>query len=166
MQPRLSLKGNKTSYAQIEKDMLAIVFGCTRFHEYILGLQNVDIETDHKPLEMILTKPLHQAPTRLQKMIMTVQKYPLSVKYRPGKELFIADTLSRAYLPEEASDICSEEFEVNVIHTLPISESKLEIFKEETAKDPSLQELKLTVENGWPESKSKTAPIISPYWNY
>ena len=98
-------------------------------------------------------------------MIMRVQKYPLAVKYCPGKELFIADTLSRAYLPEEANDVCPEEFEVNVIYTLPISEPKLETFKEETAKDPSLQELKCTVENGWPESKSYINPIITPYWN-
>ena len=109
------LTKSQQKYAPIEKEMLAIVFGCTKFHEYIFGLQNVEIETDHKPLKMILTKLLHQAPTRLQKMIMTIQKYPLSVKYRPGKELFIADTLSQAYLPEEASDICSEEFKVNVV---------------------------------------------------
>lgn len=99
-------------------------------------------------------------------MIMTIQKYPLSVKYRPEKELVIADTLSRAHLSEEASDICSQEFEVNIIQTLPISEAKLEAFKKETAKDPSLQELKRTVEKGRPESKSKAQPNISPYWNY
>ena len=102
------LTKSQQNYDQIEKEMLAIVFGCTKFHEYMFGLQNVEIETNHKPLEIILTKPLHQAPTRLQKMIMTIQKYPLSVKYRPGKELFIANTLSRAYLPEEASNICSQ----------------------------------------------------------
>ena len=146
--------------------MLAIVFGCTRFHEYIFGLQTIEIETDHKPLEMILKKPLHQAPTRLQKMIMAVQKYPIKVKYRPGKELLIADTLSRAHLPEEASDLCSEEFEINIICTLPISEMKLEKLKQETAKDPSLQELKHTVKKGWPDSKAETPPGTSPYWNY
>ena len=161
-----ALTKSQQNYAQIEKEMLAIVFTCTRFHEYIFGLCSIEVETDHKPLEMILTKPLHQAPTRLQKMIMTIQKYPITVKYRPGKELIIADTLSRAYLPEEASDICAEEFEVNIVYTLPISESKLETFKDETAKDPSLQELKTTVEKGWPESKSRVSHRISPYWNY
>ena len=93
-------------------------------------------------------------------MIMTIQKYPLSVKYRPEKELVIADTLSRAHLSEEASDICSQEFEANIIQT---SEAMLEAFKKETAKDPSLQELKRTVEKGRPESKSKAQPNISPY---
>ena len=155
-----ALTKSQQNYAQIEKEMLTIVFGCTKFHKYIFGLQNVEIETDHKPFEMILTKPLHQTTENDH------DNSPLSVKKWPGKELFIADILSRAYLPEEASDLWSEEFEVNMIHTLPISELKLATFKEETAKDPSLQELKRTVEKGWPESKLKIMPILSPYWNY
>ena len=76
-----ALTKSQQNYAQIEKEMLAIVFGCTRFHEYIYGMPQVEIETDHKPLEAILKKPLHQAPARLQKMIMVVQKYPISVRY-------------------------------------------------------------------------------------
>jgi len=84
-----ALTSSQQNYAQIEKEMLAIVFGCTRFHEYIFGLTNVDVETDHKPLEMILKKPLYQAPTRLQKMIMAIHKYPITVAYRPGKELVV-----------------------------------------------------------------------------
>ena len=57
---------------------------------------DVTVETDHKLLESILKKPLYQAPIRLQKMIMTIQRYNIKVRYRPGKELVIADTLSRA----------------------------------------------------------------------
>ena len=93
-----SLTATQQNYAQIEKEMLAIVFDCQKFHDYIYGLPQVAIETDHKPLETILRKPLHTAPARLQRMIMSIQKYPISVTYRPGKELHIADTLSRAPL--------------------------------------------------------------------
>ena len=50
------------NYAQIEKEMLAIAFGCTRFHEYIYGMPTIKVETDHKPLEATFKKPLHQAP--------------------------------------------------------------------------------------------------------
>jgi len=39
--------------AQIEKEMLAVVFRCTQFHEYIYGISSVVIETDYKPLEAI-----------------------------------------------------------------------------------------------------------------
>ena len=61
--------------------MLAIVFGCTKFHDYIYAMPNVKVESDHKPLEAILKKSLHQAPVRLQKMIMTVLKYSIDVVY-------------------------------------------------------------------------------------
>ena len=87
------------------KKELAVTFVCTKFHDYIYEQKFVIVETDHKPLEAILKKPLFLAPPRLQKMIMTLQKYPLEVKYCPGKELFVADTLSRAALQEEASKL-------------------------------------------------------------
>jgi hypothetical protein len=44
-------------YAQIEKELLAILYGCEHFHQYIYG-RTVVVETDHKPLEAIVTKPL------------------------------------------------------------------------------------------------------------
>ncbi len=76
--------------------MLAIVFGCKKFHDYVYGIPTITVETYHKPLEAILTKSLNRAPARLQKMIMSIQKHSLHVVYKPGKELQIADTLSRA----------------------------------------------------------------------
>ena len=39
-------------YAQIEKEMLVVVIGCTRFHKYIYGMSSVEIETDHKQLKV------------------------------------------------------------------------------------------------------------------
>ena len=101
-------------YAQIEKEMLAVIFGYTRFHEYTFGMPTIEVETDHKPLEAIFKKSLHQASARLQKMIMSIQKYPINLVYCPGKQLVIADTLSRAYLPEQPDNSTSFKFEVNV----------------------------------------------------
>ena len=66
-----ALTDTQQRYAQIEKEMLAVVYGCTKFYDYIYGMPKVEVESDHKPLEAILRKPLHQAPLRLQKMIMT-----------------------------------------------------------------------------------------------
>lgn len=42
-------------YAQVEREMYAIVFGCTRFHKYILG-RHVNVETDHSALEILFKK--------------------------------------------------------------------------------------------------------------
>ena len=54
------------------------------------------IETDHKPLEYLFKKLLTAALPRLQRMVLSLQKYELIVNYKPGKSLYIADTLSRA----------------------------------------------------------------------
>ena len=90
----------ETRYAQIEKELLAIVLACDRFEAYIYGRDHVTIESDHKPLEMIVLKPLSNAPKRLQRMLLQLQKYTLDVKYKKGEHMYLADTLSRAYIPE------------------------------------------------------------------
>ena len=61
----------ETRYAQIEKELLAIVFGCEHFKAYTYGRDVVQVETDHQPLESIVKKPLHCAPSRLQHMLRT-----------------------------------------------------------------------------------------------
>jgi len=60
----------------------------------------VHIETDHQPLVSIVTKPLNNAPSRLQRMLLRLQKYSLKITYKKGSEMYLADTLSRAHLPE------------------------------------------------------------------
>ena len=112
-----SLTHIQQHYAQIEKEMLTVVFGCTRFYDYIYGVPNITVESDHKPLETILKKPLCQAPLQLQRMIMIIQKYyyySLNLVYHPGKELVLADTLSRAFLQDD-DDPLEENFEVNTL---------------------------------------------------
>ena len=161
-----SLTNCQCNYAQIEKEMLAIVFGCTKFHDYIYGLPTILVESDHKPLESILRKPLHQAPARLQRMIMSIQKYPITVQYKAGKHLFVADTLSRAPLPDKACDLEFSQYDINVLQTLPVSESKLTTIKEKTAEDQSLKDLMTAVHTGWPANKADVPPGAKPYWNY
>ena len=51
-------------YAQIEKELLAVVFACERFHQYIYA-KKTTVETDHQPLVSIITKPLDNTPARL-----------------------------------------------------------------------------------------------------
>ena len=67
------------------------------FEQYVYGRQ-VKVETDHKPIESIMKKNLLSAPKRLQRMLLRLQKYQLEVTYKKGSQMYLADTLSRAYL--------------------------------------------------------------------
>ena len=89
------------NYAQIEKELLAIVYACEKFDQYIFGRSNVIVQSDHKPLETIFKKPIHSSPKRLQRMRLRLQNYDIQVEYKKGETMFLADTLSRAYLKDE-----------------------------------------------------------------
>ena len=89
-----SLTDTETRYANIERELLAIVFACQRFSTYVLG-RPFTVESDHKPLEMIHQKSLASAPPRLQRMLLQLQRYDVTIRYRPGKEMLLADALSR-----------------------------------------------------------------------
>ena len=73
-----SLTSAEENYAQIEKELLAIVFTCERFHQFVYG-RKVTVQSDHKPLEAIMTKPLSQAPPRIQRLLIRLQKYQPTV---------------------------------------------------------------------------------------
>ena len=76
-------------------------------------------------------------------MMLTLQRYDLKVKYRPGVELSVADALSRSYLPETAETLIPH-LEVNEVHLtthLPISPDKYVEMQQATAADPVMQAL-------------------------
>lgn len=56
------------------------------------------VKSDHKPLEVIVRKPLLSAPKRLQCILLRLQRYDFDVIYIPGRDMLLADTLRRAYL--------------------------------------------------------------------
>jgi len=64
----------------------------------------------------------------------------INLLYCPGKQLVIADTLSRAYLPDQSDSHTSFEFEVNVALTLLISKPKLDQLQSMTQFDSDLQQ--------------------------
>ena len=89
------------NYAQIEEELLAIVYACGKFDQYIFGRSNIIVQSDHKPLETIFKKPIHSSLKRLQRMRLRLQNYDIHVEYKKGETMFLADTLSRVYLENE-----------------------------------------------------------------
>jgi hypothetical protein len=94
------LTPTEENYAQIEKELLAVVFAMERFRTYIYGRTDVvTVETDHKPLISIAKKSLTAAPKRLQRLLLRLQSFSYRLVYRSGSQMLISDCLSRAYLP-------------------------------------------------------------------
>ncbi|CAF4891520.1 unnamed protein product [Pieris macdunnoughi] len=161
-----SLSSCQQSYSQIEKELLAILFGCTKFHQYIYGRHTL-VETDHKPIVSLYKKPIYNIPPRLQRIMLRLQPYDLNVIYKPGKYLYVADTLSRAALPEQSlHDLDSDlDLHVNlVIRSLSISPNKLKSIQEQTSQDKELSLLSKCCIEGWPEHKKLLPDILRSYF--
>ena len=73
-----ALTKTQQNYSQIEKETLAVVFECEKFHQYVYG-RVVEVENRPQPLQSIINKPLQQAPTRLQRFLLQPLKYDLQV---------------------------------------------------------------------------------------
>lgn len=90
-----TLTDMEACFAQIEKDLLAVVFACSKFRDYIYGKATV-VKTDHQPLVTILRKPIRSAPAHLQSMPLQLQAYGITLIYKKGKHIYLADTLLRS----------------------------------------------------------------------
>ena len=92
-----SLTPTEQKYSQIEKEALALTWACEHFAEYLLGI-NFQLETDHKPLVPLCTsKNLEDLPICIQRYRMRM-RFQFIIVHIPGKELVIADALSRSPL--------------------------------------------------------------------
>ena len=91
-----SMTETERRYAQIEKEALAVTWACEKFSDYILGRKFM-IESDHKPLIPLLnSKQLDCMPPRILRFRLRMARYVYKVHHIPGKQLYTADTLSRA----------------------------------------------------------------------
>ena len=93
---------------------------------------------------MISQKNLIAASPRLQRMLLRLQEYDLSIIYRPGKEMTLADGFSR--LPNKKT---KEEINLNVrVDFVQFSTEKLTQIHQATKADPILCELRKTILQG------------------
>ena len=112
-----SMSATEGQYAQVEKEALAITWACEKF---ILG-KHIEVETDHKPLVPLLgTKHLHSLPPRVLRFRLRLDRYDYTIQHVPGKELYTADTLSRAPVSKPSSEnaVLEELAEMCMLETI------------------------------------------------
>lgn len=166
-----SLTETQRRWAQIEKELFAIWFGCEKFHQYVYG-QRITVETDHKPLITLFKKSLADIPCRLQRLMMKLQKYDLKVVYKSGKEMYVSDTLSRAPLSEECLEFDSDLEQELTIHanmyyrSVNASDQKLKEIAEVTKSDSTLLQVMNYIRQGWPKYKNLTSKAAQSFYMY
>ena len=152
------LTGTEQRYAQIKKEMLAVTFGLEKFHHYTYG-RRLQVITDHKPHVSIIDTPLSKAPKRLQNMLLRSQLYNCNLVYVPGKDIPVADTLSRAPLKEGPTE------ETDSVHNLTfnsLKRRKIEQIRNSKKIYSEMQELMKVIYQGWPEHKAEVTSQKSP----
>ena len=166
------MKEREKPMAQIEKECLAINAAFDKWDQFLFGHGDITVHTDHQPLETIFEKPLQAAPKRLQKMRLQLQRYSFEVKYKPGKTLHIADTLSRAPRKDKNNTTQTEfdVFRLDIIETnliTPrISDQTYGEVLQAAVQDVVYIKLGQVIKSGWPENKQKLDKSLHPYWDH
>ena len=91
------------NYSTIEQELAAIRWAVHIFRGFILGVKFL-LFTDHRPL--IFMANMSKCNTRITRTLNELAEYDFDIKFRPGKENFVADTLSR--LPCPVIDECQK----------------------------------------------------------
>ena len=88
-----SLSDAEPIYSQTEREVLAVVFSCERFKNYVYGLR-FTVVIDHKPLLKLYPPSCSGQPTRIHWWPLRLQKFDFELEYERGLNN-IADILSR-----------------------------------------------------------------------
>ena len=153
-----SMTPTEQRYAQIEKEALAFTWACERLSDYLIGMK-FHIHTDHKPLvPLFSSKCLEELPVRVQRFRLRMMRYQFTISHVPGKDLTIADTLSRtpSTVPTSADQLLQEEanaFVSVVVQSLPATEQRLLQIKQLQTEDEACQTITKYCQSGWPEKQ-------------
>ena len=164
-----SMTPTEMRYAQIEKEALAFTWACERLSDYLIGMK-FHIHTDHKPLvPLFSTKHLEELPIRIQRFRLRMMRYYFTISHVPGKDLIIADTLSRAPITAacESDQLLQKEAECFVdvvVESLPVTERQLQRIKLHQEEDETCRMIVSYCQSEWPE-KHKCPAAVHPYYS-
>ena len=114
-------------------------------------------------------------------MMLKLQKYQFTVRYKKGKELYVAGPLSRAavrpsratvtdpdhtFADKQECEVVRLELEEMDLTPNRVTADTLKRIRRETAKDPVLTALQTVVTSGWPSERKVAPEELGVYWNF
>ena len=160
-----ALSQAETRYAQIEKEALAICWGCRKFDYFLAGRPFV-VETDHKPLVSVLgEKELAKLPLRVQRFRIQMMEYSYTVRYTPGPKLVLADALSRAPVGGPEGGSGDGHLVLELLDSVPVSRRRSERLKAALLEDADGMALMDYITHGWP-SVARLDPVAGRFYPF
>lgn len=89
------LRPPEQKYSAFDRELLAIYLGIRHFRHFLEGRHFI-VYTDHKPLTYSMTKVSEPWSNRQQRQLSYISEFTTDIRYVPGKDNPVADTLSRA----------------------------------------------------------------------
>lgn len=168
-----TLTETQIGYSQIEKEALSIIYGVTKFHQYLYG-RKFELVTDHQALTTLFN-PNKKLPVmtlhRLQRWAIVLLSYNYTIRYNSTKHHANADALSRLPVgadPEfdrEEKNMCNVyEVYQSIIDECPVNAKSVALF---TKDDTILKEVGHMISNGWPATfkNSNIQDNLKPYFD-
>ena len=92
-------------------------------------------------------------------MFLRVQPYDFVLRYKQGKQMMLADVMSR----QPSSETIQIDLDVQVSF-VQFSTQKLQAIREATQADDELCALRTVIVEGWPDTQLYLQPSLRPYW--
>ena len=149
-----SLSEAEQNYANIERELLGVVFSLETFKHFTSGRQ-MNIITDHKPLISLFSKCLANTSPRLVRMMLHISDYDANVLYQKGSKMFLSDALSCLSSHNTRQGKRSEIRGLNIsVHDVEtdVQETTLDKIPIHSKTDSTLSLVMRYVIDGWPDN--------------
>lgn len=159
-----TLHSHERRYSQLDKEAASIMFGITKFHNYLMG-RHFRIVTDHKPLLGIFDpkKPMsNMLSPRLTRIAIALTSHSYDIEYKPGPQIGNADSLSRwpQPVPDQAEQHLGEILLMaETPEDFPYDAERIAL---ETRRDMTLSRVVYYIQRGWPARVTDSE--IRPFW--
>ena len=168
-----ALTKTEQNYQNLEREALGTIWGMEKFHYFLYG-KEFTLETDQKPLVSIYKKHMVDISPRVQRLIVRSFPYqPFTVIYKKGKDIPVADALSRVTPMDPEDNIKLPIIAVNMITKLVLTSTftqdnfsrKLDRIRKSTLQDNQLTRLNHYINTGFPCEKKNLPRDLQDYWN-
>ena len=158
-----TLANAECNYANIEPELLGVVFRVLHFKHFTFG-NEVNFITEQKPLVSLLKKSIAACSSRLSRLILKIVDYPLKVMYQPGMKMVISDALSHLsthQIPDTKETVPGLNVTTHEVGVFSNTDNtSMQSIQKETQNDAELQTLLQYM------TKDECHDAVKSYFNY